>query len=237
MDAAIGVEDFKAAGALATATTLEDLQKLGSTISSKVPDVQIVESGGGIYSVNKKTGAMTTLKAPTIDANATPAAKVLQQASAQSNIGLISNLTADKYLTSAVGPNPFARASFSNAITGGKTNFIAGIEQLRSQLTLDSLINAKAKGATFGALSEGELKTLQASASKLATWAMVDKDGNVTGYKASEGDFKRELDKINNFAKLDFILKGGDPTVIDVIVMPNGKYVTKNSDGTLTELN
>ena len=236
VDAAIKVEDFKTAGKLASATSVEDLQTVGSTISSKVPDVQIVESGGGIYSVNKKTGSITTLKAST-DAGGTPAAKSIQQASAQGNIDLITTLTTDKYLTSAVGPNTFARTSFTNMFTGGKTNFIAGIEQLRSQLTLDSLINAKAKGATFGALSEGELKTLSQSASKLGTWAIKDKDGNVTGYNAKEGDFKKELDKINNFAKLDFIIKGGDPASINVVLMPNGKYVTKNSDGTVTELN
>lgn len=162
----------------------------------------------------------------------------LAKAQAQNNINLISGLASDKYLDSAVGPNVLVRTSYiKNAFTGGKNNFIAGVEQLRSQLTLDSLVNAKARGATFGALSEGELKTLQASGSKLATWALKDKDGNITGYNASEVDFKRELDKINNFAKLDFLIKGGSPEDVGAKKMDDGTVWVLNSDGTYTQLN
>lgn len=162
----------------------------------------------------------------------------LAKAQAQNNINLITGLASDKYLNSAVGPNTIARTSFvKNAFTGGKNNFIAGVEQLRSQLTLDSLVNAKARGATFGALSEGELKTLQASGSKLATWAIKDKDGNITGYNASEVDFKRELDKINNFAKLDYLIKGGSPEDVGAKQMEDGSIWVLNSDGTYTQLN
>jgi len=161
----------------------------------------------------------------------------LAKAQAQNNINLISGLASDKYLNTAVGPNTLARTSFTNVFTGGKNNFIAGIEQLRSQLTLDSLVNAKARGATFGALSEGELKTLQASGSKLATWAIKDKDGNITGYSANETDFKRELDKINNFAKLDYLIKGGSPEDVGAKTMDDGTIWVLNSDGTYTQLN
>lgn len=159
----------------------------------------------------------------------------LSLAQAKGNIDLIDNLTNDKYLSKAVGANELGRISIANLFTGGKDDFVAGIEQLRSQLTLDSLINAKARGATFGALSEGELKTLQASASKLGTWA-VEKNGKVVGYQANQEDFKKELDKIRNFAKLDYIIKGGNPADVGVEIMANGVPAVKNSDGTYTEL-
>lgn len=125
-----------------------------------------------------------------------------------------------------------AKDSFS----GDRQDFIASVEQLRGQLTLDNLINAKARGATFGALSEGELQLLQNSGSKLSSWAIKDKVGNVTGYNVSEKVFKKEIDKINNFAKLDYLNKGGTPTDVGAQVMPDGSVWTMNSDGTMTQL-
>lgn len=164
------------------------------------------------------------------------AASPLAVAQSEQGVTEVSGLLSDDNLKTAVGPNPLARISLTDWFTGGKSNFIAGVEQLRSQLSLDSLINAKANGATFGALSEGELKLLQQSGSKLSTWAQKDKEGNVVGYKANEGDFKAELDKINNFKKLDYILKGGSPANVGVQVMADGTFWTRNSDGTLTQL-
>jgi hypothetical protein len=146
------------------------------------------------------------------------------------------SILSDKNLNSAVGPNSLARASFTNLFTGGKSNVISAVEQLRSTLTLDNLVNAKAKGATFGALSDAELKLLNASASQLGTWAQTDSAGNVTGYKTTETAFEQEMDKIRNFAKLDFILKGGNPTEVGVTVTNDGKYWTQNSDGSFTNL-
>ena len=160
----------------------------------------------------------------------------LAQAQAKGNIDLVSGLASDKYLSSAVGPNVFGRISLFNKFTGGKNNFIAGVEQLSSQLSLDSLIRAKANGATFGALSDSELKILSASASKLGTWAVKDGEGNVTGYKTSEGEFKKELDKINNFAKLDYLIKGGSIEDVGAQQMDDGTIWVANSDGSFTQI-
>jgi len=98
------------------------------------------------------------------------------------------------------------------------------------------LIRAKAQGATFGALSDSELQILSNSATKIESWAEKDGKGNVVGYKVSEGTFKKELDRINNFAKLDYVLKGGDPANVGVQLMDDGKYWTKNSDGSFTQI-
>lgn len=159
-----------------------------------------------------------------------------QQATQKAQIDQITSLITDKGLNSSVGPNYLARFSVANQLTGTKANFIAGIEQIRSQLNLQSLIDAKSKGATFGALSDQELQVLANSATKIGAWAIKDKSGQVTGYKANESDFRKELDKINNFAKLDYILKGGNPEDVGVQVMPDGTHWTRNSDGTMTQI-
>ncbi len=149
----------------------------------------------------------------------------------------IDSLLNDGYLKGAVGPNAIARWSPLSALTGGKANFIGGVEQLRQNLTLDKLVSAKANGATFGALSDSEMKLLAASATKIGTWAQTDKNGNVVGYNTSEASFKKELDSINNFRKIDFIKKGGDPNQVGVQSLPDGSLWTTNSDGTYTKLN
>lgn len=109
----------------------------------------------------------------------------------------------------SVGPTRLQRGGILTVVPRGKLN--ADIQQLISQTTLDNLINAKAKGATFGALSEGELKLLSASGSKLATWAKTDKNGNITGFKASEKQVKDELDKIKSYAVRDYEITTGRP--------------------------
>jgi hypothetical protein len=152
-------------------------------------------------------------------------------------IGDIGALAKDSALSSAVGPNMLARFNIFNPLTGKKADFIAGIEQLREQLTLDKLGEAKASGATFGALSDGERQTVAAAATKIGSWAIKDKEGKVTGYETSDAAFKKELDKINNFKKLDYIKKGGDPVEVGVQKLPDGAYWTQNSDGTFTKLN
>lgn len=124
-------------------------------------------------------------------------------------------------------------------LSGSQANFISGVEQLRSNLTLNTLINAKANGATFGALSEGELNLLRDSGTKLSQWAITDNgkpDGKVIGYNTTEANFRKELDKINNYAKLDYLLKGGKPEDVAVVVHPDGTYWTKNNDGSFTQL-
>jgi hypothetical protein len=197
----------------------------GPSISTQVVDV-----GGKKVLINSKTGAIIS----DISKNFTPEQGV-QLASAQQTIVDTEGLIKNGSLASAVGPNPLARLSIASAF-GGKSNFIAGVEQLRGQLTLQNLQNAKANGATFGALSDSELSLLSSSASKLGTWAIKDDAGNVVGYRTDEGSFKKELDRINNFSKLDFILKGGDPASVGVQRMADGTFWTKNSDGSFVKL-
>lgn len=209
--------------------------ELGYEIAKKGPkgtEAPTIKSINGVdMQWNPGTGKWETI-------TATGAGGTLPQAQAQGNIDSITTLLSDKNIRSAVGPTwlgRFVGKGFDSA-TGGRQNFIAGVEQLTSQLSLDSLIQAKAKGATFGALSEGELRLLSNSATKLSKWAITDDNGKVKGYSASEKDFKAELDKINNYAKLDYILKGGIPEDIGAVLMTDGNYYSINSDGSKQQL-
>ncbi len=157
-------------------------------------------------------------------------------AQSQGQIDLTNNILKDRYLGAAVGPNMASRLSFSNIFTGGRTNFVANVEQLRQQLTLQNLQSAKANGATFGALSDSELQLLSGSATKLGNALLKDGNGNVTGYRLGETAFRNELDKINNFAKLDYVLKGGDLSSVGIVEHPDGTLWTMNSNGTMTEI-
>lgn len=195
-------------------------------------DTQVVDLGGKKVLINSKTGAVIS----DISSNFAPD-KTVQLAGAQQSIADTTNLLTSPGLAGTVGPNMLARSAPDfNFFTGVRSNFIAGVEQLRGQMTLESLQNAKANGATFGALSDSELGLLSSSASKLGSWAIKDKAGNVTGYNASETDFKKELDKINYFSKLDFVLKGGSPNSVGAQQMADGSFWVKNSDGTLSKL-
>lgn len=75
-------------------------------------------------------------------------------------------------------------------------SFIGGVEQLISSGTIKSLIDAKANGATFGALSDRELGIIAASFSKIGRWKVETKDGRVIGYNVSAKDMAEELNRI-----------------------------------------
>lgn len=81
--------------------------------------------------------------------------------------------------------------------TGSGQEFAGGVHKLVNGLTLQNLIDAKARGATFGALSEGELNLLSSSASAINDWEVKDKNGVGQGYwNIDEASFKKELDNI-----------------------------------------
>lgn len=116
-------------------------------------------------------------------------------------VNQIKGLEENKYLDSAVGPNYFARLSPLSKITGGKQDFVAGIQQLTNQETMDKLLQLKQAGGTLGALNESEGQMLKESATKINNWAIKDKNGNITGYNVSEDAFKGELARLRNLAQ------------------------------------
>lgn len=124
-------------------------------------------------------------------------------------------------------------------LSGDRQNFVGTVENMRSELTKDKLAQAKGEGVTFGALSDGERSLIANAATKIGNWAITE-DGTinskVTGYDINETAFKREIDTINYFKKLDAVLQGTPPESIGVIVQPDGSMWVANSDGTLSEL-
>lgn len=198
----------------------------------------------------------TTAKWETISSGQTEGLS-MQKERSKANVEQITEL-ANNLVSSAVGTGALSRSQpgfFRNVgkgltifglpqtligayqrVTGEQQNFIAGVEQLRSGLNLETLIQAKAQGATFGALSDQELKVLSSSASKIGTWAVKNSDGDIVGYNTSEANMRKELDKINNFAKIDYIIKGGDPMDVNAQMQSDGTIWVKNSDGSLTQI-
>jgi len=226
----------------------------GGTSGGGGAEIDRVIDINGVPTPIDKYGNVITIKGGT---QTTPTNELIM-ASEKQNIDNIEQLLTSGGMSTAVGTNILSRSPrgvwgtigkiatvvgipglFKDAwkgATGQRQDFIAGVEQLQSQLSLDSLINAKAKGATFGALSDTEMRILSASASKIGSYVVKDEDGKAIGYNTTEANFQKELNKINNFAKLDYLLKGGNLEDVGAIQTPDGAVYVKNFDGTLTKL-
>jgi len=160
-------------------------------------------------------------------------------------VNTIDALKTDSGLNSSVGPTFLTRTAGVDALSGAKDDFIASVENVVKTLTLNTFAEAKAKGMTFGAMSEGEWRILGDSATKISNFRVYEKEGipgfrkttdKVAGYDASEKDFLTELDSISNFAKMDALRRGSSPESIGVIQQEDGTFFTQNSDGSFTQL-
>jgi hypothetical protein len=100
----------------------------------------------------------------------------------------------------AVGTNVFTRGNPLTPFTGTTQKNIADVEQIVSQGALDALISAKAQGATFGALSDAELRMLQASATKIGSWKKTGPLGDVY-YDIDQKSFRDELTRLKEHAQ------------------------------------
>lgn len=89
-----------------------------------------------------------------------------------------------------------------SALSGSGQQLSGAVHQLTSGLTLQTLIDAKANGATFGALSDGERSMIASAATKLNDWEIKDDKGNPTGYwNIDEKSFKNELKTIQDLSR------------------------------------
>lgn len=112
-------------------------------------------------------------------------------------------------LSAVVGPSPLGRVGYAyNRATGEMQDFTAKVNQLTEGLTLQSLIDAKAKGATFGALSEGELNLLAKSATRLNSYKKLDSNNNIY-YDVNESGFKSALKEIKDLTQKAYEREGG----------------------------
>lgn len=112
--------------------------------------------------------------------------------------------------------------------------FIADTEAILGNLTIDKLLQAKASGATFGALSEGEMRLLAAAASPLNNPSLQIKDnkGNTIGYKVSEQKFNEIMSNIKTYAIIDYEKRTGNkwiPTASDYSSMQDEDLININN--------
>jgi len=157
-------------------------------------DLNIVKVNGVDYIV----GEDGKLTAPKVPVNAGMLEEAKQVVSRISPL-----LVIDDGLDVGVGPNPLARYSPAEWFNSKKGNFVASVEQVISDESLNSLIAAKARGATFGALSDTEMAILTAAATKIGSWR-VHEDGDPTkkviGYKTTQAEFLKELNVLKEKA-------------------------------------
>lgn len=132
----------------------------------------------------------------------------------------------------AVGVRAIERWTPFKADKADLISFVSSVEQLIDQKTIETLVEAKKNGATFGALTEKELALLQTSASKIANWRVVDKNGKVIGYEVGEQEMQDELNLLKSV-----IEKGLRNQVSNTIKeTDDGKMWSINPNGTITEL-
>lgn len=205
---------------------------LNAPASSASIETQVVEINGKKKLINTQTGEIIA------DLSGGDDVDELQMLNTYQEMTDLQSIIDSPYLDTAVGPNPVARYSPLEYFTGGKSSFVGDVDSLASRLSLESLLQAKAKGATFGALSNQELSILSSAATPLLSnaWTVKDDNGNIIGWKVSEKDFRKQMDIINRYAKLDYVLKGGDVESAGLIEMPDGTLWYENFDGTLTNL-
>lgn len=82
-----------------------------------------------------------------------------------------------------------------------KNAFLWEIQNFLNKNTLQNLIDAKAEGATFGALSNEELRLLQTAANKVSSLALYDNPDDktqITWFKWGTDNFRKELQWVLN---------------------------------------
>jgi hypothetical protein len=127
----------------------------------------------------------------------------------KNKLALVDNVLNSSALTAVVGPSPLGRIGYGlNRATGDMQEFTANVDQLTQGMTLQNLIDSKAKGATFGALSEKELELLAKSATRLNSYRKVDSNGNIY-YDANESGFKSAINEIKDYTQKAFEREGG----------------------------
>jgi len=98
------------------------------------------------------------------------------------------------------GVTGFAAGLYAGApsdVSGSGQAFAGGVHRLASKEFIDTLINAKSQGATFGTLTDREGDALRAAATQLNDWEIKDKNGLGTGrWNIDEASFNLELDRI-----------------------------------------
>lgn len=155
----------------------------------------VKEINGKTMQFNPSTGQWETPSTTTGGAGGTEF--LSRTDSVVEKISSLRSILTHKQLDAAVGPTKINRVTINPA---GRAEFLGRVDQLISKESLDSLIAAKAKGATFGALSDQELRVLGNAATALGGWAIRNDKGKLVGFKVGEKQFKDEVNRMINAA-------------------------------------
>jgi len=102
------------------------------------------------------------------------------------------------------------RGGIFRGITRETEDALAIAKNLVTNQTLQSLADAKAKGVTFGALSEAELNTVASAASRVAARIETDPETKeIKGFSGSESAFKEDLKTIKTNLQKSITKKTG----------------------------
>ena len=192
---------------------------------------QISEGNATIPNVpaNLKNKVVQALSKVTTDKDS------LEQTKAKSKIELIDSILEHRGMKKGVGTNIFGRWTplRADVWTGEVGDFLASTKQLISQETLDTLLELKKGGGTLGALSDQERIMLQNAATKINSWAKLDKAGNVKYFNTTEKLFKAELNRMKKLVNIAVT----SSTIPGLQTMDDGTQWVQNSDGTFTQIN
>lgn len=115
------------------------------------------------------------------------------------------SLLTHEAFSNAINPNwmtaAWNRLSW-DTMSGATKGFITTTDRLINDLTFEKLVALKAAGATFGALSDNELRVISSSATALGDYRKKDKEGNTIGYAGGEGEFEKEIKRIQKMIQL-----------------------------------
>lgn len=141
-------------------------------------------------------------------------AQAMAQTMVQNKINLMAGIITSPALDSRVGPTPLTRGKLVTPdVFGAGDKFAGMVHQLVDQEFLDNLISVKAKGATFGALTDKEGEALRNAATQLNDWELKDKNGVGKGvWDIDEQSFREEIMRIQQLAlKAHQVATGVDP--------------------------
>lgn len=151
---------------------------------------------------------------------------------ARAKLNDINDLMISSGLKGTVGSYWFSRWTPLSIDKAERQDFLAGVEMLVSQETIDTLINLKDRGGTLGALSDQERIMLRTAATKIGGWLLHDEDGKPTKVEISQGLFLKELQKIKDLTEKAINESGGATESIYEI----GKvYEFEDSQGSLRQ--
>ncbi len=209
----------------------EQLAKLREPVVA-TRETSVVDVGGNKQLVDTQTGEIIATFGPETSVDE------IKQARDVHFVNTLVGLTTHPGMSKSVGTTRLGRWTpfTADVFTGDVSDFTGSVNNIVKKLTLTTFEEARARGVTFGAADKSEWDMLGQSATKIAQWTRERDDGSVY-YDTSENNMKRELDLIANFAKMDALRKGTQPSEIGVLQMDDGTFWTQDSFGNYVQLN